>query len=155
MSRVRPQPCPRAWRYNLGPVSRSVKAGADAALAARLGAFVTERFPFALELVLAALDASGPDPSRFRAELTRRFAAAPPVPLPETTPCVAAEARRARALDDLIDACLGLLRREAIRASLSSDERREILRGMLLTRATDTRLKVFFGSGEVKYGAAA
>jgi len=116
---------------------------------------VTERFPFALDLALAAFEASGPDPARLRAELARRFAAGPPVTLGETTPRVTAEARRAQALAALTDACEGFLRREAIRASLSADERREILRGMLLTRATDNRLKVFFGSGEVKYGAGA
>ncbi len=124
-------------------------------VATKLGAFVTERFPFALDLVLASFDAAGGDPSRFRAELTRRFSAAPPAPLPDTTPCVTAEARRAQAIAELGDACDGLLRREAIKASLTRDERREMLRGMLLTRATDNRLKVFFGSGEVKYGAAA
>src|SRR5690606_33049498 len=42
-----------------------------------------------------------------------------------------------------------------IRASLTADERREILTGMMLTRATDNRLKVFFTGGEVRYGDAA
>ena len=40
-------------------------------------------------------------------------------------------------------------------ASLTADERREILRGMILTRATDNRLKPFFTGGEVRYGDAA
>src|SRR5205807_8283796 len=40
-------------------------------------------------------------------------------------------------------------------ASLTADERREMLRGMLLTRATDTRLKTFFTGSEIKYGAVA
>jgi TPP-dependent pyruvate/acetoin dehydrogenase alpha subunit len=43
------------------------------------------------------------------------------------------------------------MRRAAIEASLTPDERREILRGMLLTRATDNRLRAFFTSGEVRY----
>jgi 2-oxoisovalerate dehydrogenase E1 component len=50
--------------------------------------------------------------------------------------------------------CDGFLAREAIAASLTSDERREILRGMVLTRAVDNRLKQFFTSGEVRYGDA-
>ena len=54
----------------------------------------------------------------------------------------------------MTDACDDFLRREAIARSLTADERREILRGMLLTRATDNRLKAFFTSGEVKYGGA-
>ena len=45
-----------------------------------------------------------------------------------------------------------MLRRAALAASLTADERREILRGMVLTRATDNRLKTFFTSGEVRYG---
>ena len=35
-----------------------------------------------------------------------------------------------------------------------ADERREILRGMILTRATDNRLKTFFTGGEVRFGDA-
>ena len=124
-------------------------------LISALGSFVTERFPFALDLVLAAFEASKGESSRFRAELQKRFASAPPIELPDSTPCVSAETRRAQALTELADACDGFLRRDAIRRSLTKDERREILRGMLMTRATDNRLKVFFGSGEVKYGAAA
>ena len=70
----------------------------------------------------------------------------------ETTPGVDAPARFQLAIDELVDACDGFLRRAAIRASLTPDERREILRGMVLTRATDNRLKTFFTGGEVRYG---
>ncbi|MGH9318031.1 MAG: thiamine pyrophosphate-dependent enzyme, partial [Thermoanaerobaculia bacterium] len=42
-------------------------------------------------------------------------------------------------------------RREATAASLTRDERIEILRGMVLTRATDNRLKAFFAGSEVRY----
>jgi 2-oxoisovalerate dehydrogenase E1 component len=38
--------------------------------------------------------------------------------------------------------------------SLTDDERREMWRGMVLTRAVDNRLKQFFSGGEVRYGAA-
>ena len=55
--------------------------------------------------------------------------------------------------DELIDAADGFLRRSAIAASLTREERVEILRGMVLTRATDNRLKTFFTAGEIKYGA--
>ena len=75
--------------------------------------------------------------------------------LPETTPAVGAPARWAAAVDELVDACDGFLRRAAIELSLTPDERREILRGMALTRATDNRLKAFFTGGEVRYGDAA
>jgi 2-oxoisovalerate dehydrogenase E1 component len=56
------------------------------------------------------------------------------------------------AIEEVVRACDGFLRRAAIRAALSAEERREILRGMLLTRAVDNRLKTFFTSGEVRYG---
>ena len=133
-------------------------------VAARFGAFVLERFPFAAAAAAAALDeAGGADLAgdaaieRVRAHMPqalRRALTSPPADLPDTTPAVAASARWTAAVDELIDACDGFLRRAAIEASLTADERREILRGMFLTRATDNRLKAFFTGGEVRYGAA-
>ena len=64
---------------------------------------------------------------------------------------VTADARLKQARQELVDACDGFFAREAIAASLTPDERREILRGMVLTRAVDNRLKQFFTSGEVAY----
>jgi 2-oxoisovalerate dehydrogenase E1 component len=135
-------------------------------LAARLGAFVAERHPLALNDALdafeaategrapageAAIDAMRP---RMRDELARRLASRPlPPDLPETTPRVAAGARMEQAHREVLAACDGFLRRAAIQASLTPDERREILRGMILTRATDNRLKSLFTGSEVKYGA--
>src|SRR3954469_11228933 len=75
-------------------------------------------------------------------------------PIPDTTPGTAINQRLNQAVLEVIDSCDGFLRREAIEASLTIDEKREILRGMLLTRATDNRLKQFFTSGEVRYGNA-
>jgi 2-oxoisovalerate dehydrogenase E1 component len=135
-------------------------------VAARFGAFVLERYPFAAAAAAAALpplidqggdaDLSGEAAiERVRALLPqalRRALTVPPADLPETTPAVGAPARWAAAVDDLIEACDGFLRRAAIEASLTPDERREILRGMALTRATDNRLKAFFTGGEVRYG---
>ena len=133
-------------------------------LADRFGAFVAERYPFGLADALDAFEAvtGGRAPrdesdldrlrSAFRGELTRRLHARAVRPdLPETTPRVPAETRLHQAYLELVDACDGLLRRVAIEASLTPDERREILRGMLLTRATDNRLKMFFASGEIRY----
>jgi 2-oxoisovalerate dehydrogenase E1 component len=135
-------------------------------VAARFGAFVLERHPFAAAAAAAALppligqagdaDLSGEAAiERVRALLPqalRRALTVPPADLPETSPAVAAPSRWAAAVDDLIEACDGFLRRAAIEASLTPDERREILRGMVLTRATDNRLKAFFTGGEVRYG---
>ncbi len=73
--------------------------------------------------------------------------------VPECTPGVSVGERLHYAVAEVVDACDGFLRREAIAASLTADEKREILRGMILTRATDNRLKQFFTGGEVRYGS--
>ncbi|HMF93915.1 MAG TPA: thiamine pyrophosphate-dependent enzyme [Vicinamibacterales bacterium] len=137
-------------------------------LASRFGAFVAERHPFALTEALDGFEAAGggADPrdeagiealrAAFARELTKRLAARPvPDGLSETSPRTAAAARLSQAHATLIDECDGFLRRAAIAASLTRDERIEILRGMILTRATDNRLKAFFLGGEVRFGAAA
>jgi len=136
-------------------------------LESRFGAFVAERFPFALRDAVDAfaaasrrtaarteseIDALRPVLTR---ELARRLDAQPlPEGLGDTTPRVAASDRLVRARVELLQACDGFLRRAAIEASLTRDERIEILRGMVLTRATDNRLKTLFVTGEVKYGTA-
>jgi len=140
-------------------------------LASRFGAFVAERYPFALTEALEAFEAAaGRDPRtesepRSEAEidalrpalarqLAQRFSSIPtPAGLCEPTPRVGADARLAQARAELADACDGFLRRAAIEASLTRDERIEMLRGMLLTRATDNRMKAFFVGGEVRYRA--
>jgi 2-oxoisovalerate dehydrogenase E1 component len=128
----------------------------------RLCAFVLERFPFAFDLVRRVLEESPvPDTddaaaleecrSSFGRRLARGLNGLDATTLPETTPGVAAGSRLELAQRALLEACDGFLAREAIAASLSHDERREILRGMILTRAVDNRLKQFFSSGEVRH----
>src|SRR5262245_39711242 len=159
-------------------MAKSVADVAIAGLQERLAAFVLERFPFALGLVQDALDAlssagrgrpatrsdrnAGVSPvariedlrTSLRKELARRLTAKP-LDLPDPTPRVTARTRLEQARDVLLDACDGFLQREAIAASLTAAERQEILRGMVLTRAVDNRLKQFFLGGEVRYGATA
>jgi 2-oxoisovalerate dehydrogenase E1 component len=138
-------------------------AVARSTLAARFGAFVAERFPFALDRALEAFRSVCPtEPDRseaaieaLRAPLAKalesELAETAIEGLPETTPRVTVAQRLGFAMAELLEACDGFLRREAIRASLTADERVEILRGMILTRATDNRLKAFFSGGEVRY----
>ena len=134
-------------------------------IARELASFVVERYPFALQDVLGALHAVAPgavgatpdeiDTARgaFKQELGRRLKAHPiPADLPETTPRTAAAVRMQQAADELLDACDGFLRRAAIERSLTRDERVEILRGMILTRAIDNKLKALFTGGDVRYG---
>ena len=137
-------------------------------LASRFGAFVAERHPFALAEALDAFEAvtHGVEPRAeaaidalrpaLRGEFVRRaeHRECPPG-IGETTPRMLAVTRISQAIAALIDDCDGFLRRAAIQASLTRAERLEILRGMLLTRATDNRLKSLFTSGEVRYGNTA
>ncbi|HEX7680674.1 MAG TPA: thiamine pyrophosphate-dependent enzyme [Thermoanaerobaculia bacterium] len=153
-------------------------AARRAGLLARFASFVAERHPLALRPAVTALDmATGGqpfderDPSAIEAlrEPLRRIllqtlsdflspdasaAAKLQGAVPETTPGVSVSERLHLAVAEVADACDGFIRREAIAASLTSDEKLEILRGMILTRATDNRLKQFFTGGEVRYGAA-
>src|SRR6476661_3129400 len=132
-----------------------------ATLAQRLAAFVAERYPFAIQPAAEALAAAAGDTAEATGAIRARFAEELRSRLPapadrslETTPGVTAARRCAAAADEIVEACDGVLRRAALVASLTPDERREILRGMVVTRATDNRLKAFFTSGEVKYGEA-
>jgi 2-oxoisovalerate dehydrogenase E1 component len=147
----------------------SATTSVRAAVATRLAAFVAERYPFALTRVRRAFDAASRNGfedatdatiarlrSRF-AEALRRELAAEAVAveaISETTPGMGGPARWSQALEELVSACDGQLCREAIAASITCDEKRELLRGMLLTRATDNRLKTFFSGGEVRYEGA-
>ncbi len=125
------------------------------ALAERFGSFVLDRYPFALEAVRGALRAApvaSPNaPESFLAALRKELQRIEVGDIPDTSPRVSAGQRLEHAREDLIDACAGFFAREAIAASLTPDERREILRGMVLTRAVDNRLKQLFISGEVSY----
>jgi 2-oxoisovalerate dehydrogenase E1 component len=126
---------------------------------------VLERYPFAHAAAQAAIESveanAGPNSvpiETIRAELPvqlRRRLASTADGLPEPTPRVPASGRWASAVEELVEACDGFLRRAEIEASLTKEERIEILRGMALTRATDNRLKTLFTGGEVRYGDAA
>jgi 2-oxoisovalerate dehydrogenase E1 component len=141
----------------------------DPALTSRFGAFVAERHPESLERASKAFASVLAKSKRLntarspalealrkplRAALRKALALTAPRGTAETTPGVPASTRLRQAEAVILDACDGFLRREAIRASLTAEERREILRGMLLTRATDNRLKAFFSGGEVRHGTA-
>ena len=138
---------------------------AASSLATRFALFVTERYPFAAAAAAAAFEAVGGGAaareeaietlrSRIGPELRTRLTRLAVDVEGETTPGVAADGRFSTAVAEVVDACDGFLRRAALRASLTPNERREILRGMMLTRATDNRLKAFFAGGEVRYGDA-
>ena len=149
------------------PMRPPVPASAGAGVAARLAAFALERFPFALSPVQEVLDACGADRlgerdasaiesfrTVFRKELKRILGATGRGDVPDPTPGTTGRARFDSARTELVEACDGFLAREAIAASLTREERVEILRGMVLTRAVDNRLKQFFAGSEVRYGSS-
>lgn len=71
--------------------------------------------------------------------------------LGDTTPLVPAAARFEAARTSLEALIRGFFRREQLRQSLTADDKKRFLRGMIRTRATDARMKKFFLSGELKY----
>lgn len=135
------------------------------ALRDRFVAFVAEQMPFALAAATTAFDRVGPRATplsesaidALRAPLSAalrssvEFHKTPTAA--ETTPGVTVPQRLAQGVDALVAACDGFLRREAIACGLTANERREMLRGMILTRAVDNRLKAFFTNSEVRYGS--
>jgi 2-oxoisovalerate dehydrogenase E1 component len=140
----------------------------NSALVSRFAAFLAERHPESVARAVKTFAAVAAKSSRsnaspsgaldgmrkpLRAALKKSLALAAPAGTPEATPGVTAAQRLRQAEGAILDACDGFLRRESIRASLTAAERREILRGMLLTRATDNRLKAFFSGGEVRSGS--
>lgn len=112
----------------------------------RFVSFIAEKYPFA-----APLAAQASDVASLRQSLEQSLQLGE---LPDTTPGVSAPSRLQLAIDEIVEAAEGFLRREEIAASLTNDEKREMLRGMMLTRATDNRLKQFFTGGEVRWGNA-
>src|SRR5256712_3757085 len=107
---------------------------------------MAERHPFALKPPLAAFDRGGDCDQALRDALATGIA------IPDTTPGIAASERLQQAVSEVIDACHGFVRREEIVESLTADEKSEMLRGMILTRALDNRLKQFFTGGEGRWG---
>ncbi len=70
----------------------------------------------------------------------------------ETTPGVPARRRLESAGRQLVADCDGFFRREALALSITVDERREILAGMILTRAVDIKLKQLFLGSDLRWG---
>jgi 2-oxoisovalerate dehydrogenase E1 component len=148
-------------------MSRTVDAPKLTGLASRFAAFVAERHPFALPIALEAFDRAGVGAIKSRDVVKLEAARTPfrralakalydqvaaPEGIAETTPGTSAIKRLEQARAEVVEACDGFLRRAAIEASLTKAERKEILKGMCLTRSVDNRLKQFFMGGEVRWG---
>jgi 2-oxoisovalerate dehydrogenase E1 component len=149
---------------------RSAPVVGPPSIASRFGAFVAEQHPTLVRLVLDVFEGAGAAKLKyrdrtaldglrpvFRRELASRLyrEVSGGETLDETTPGVSAIKRLEQARAQIVDACDGWLQRESIAWSLTNDERKQILRGMCLTRAVDNRLKQFFAGGEVRWGVKA
>src|SRR5262245_20514995 len=116
-------------------------AAASVSLESRFAAFAAERFPFALDLardtlrrVLRGKDVTGVDGLRgLRAPLAEALRQAVEKidarDLPETTPGTSVQERLHQAGDALAEEAEGFLAREAVLASLTPEEKRDLLRG--------------------------
>ena len=139
-------------------------------LITRFASFVAERYPHALELTGEAFEVALGDATetawrqldeiedlriKLRRELRRRSGDGGLPGALETTPGITTRERLDQAIGEMIESCDGFLHREALAASFTAEERREMLGGMILTRATDNRLKAFFLGGEVRYSSKA
>ena len=123
----------------------------DPLLEARFLTFVVERHPFALPAARAAWARAGGDPALVVSALLDELVIAAG-DLPEATPFVSAARRVEQERDALAAAVTGLFERASIERSFSDDEKRWMLRGVILTRAVDNRLKQLFLSSEMRYG---
>ncbi len=140
--------------------------GARSGIEDRFVAFVADRHPFSLPVAheafrtvcpTAAVETGGasrlidgvsiPLCETIERLMRKRIAS----PGGETSPRISGKKRLSRAIEELSTDCAGFMRREAIAASLTRREKLELLRGMVLTRATDNRLKAFFTGAEVKH----
>jgi 2-oxoisovalerate dehydrogenase E1 component len=139
---------------------------ADAnAVTGRFTAFAIEHFPGSFEILRAVFEKvarglSGDGPSADALEglrapladaLRRALPSRVPRGTPEATPGVDPAQRLSSGIEEIVEACDGFLAREALAASFRKEEKLEMLRGMILTRAVDNRLKAFFTGGEVRW----
>src|SRR5207302_113807 len=106
-------------------MARSAPSQASTATAARLAAFVVERFPFAIEAVQQALSFGEGrvllDPASLREHIQRGLRKIDVAEVPETTPGVTAEERWNAAVTELLDAIDGFMAREALVLAMRND----------------------------------
>ncbi|HEY4223965.1 MAG TPA: thiamine pyrophosphate-dependent enzyme, partial [Myxococcota bacterium] len=133
----------------------SIRWTPQGGIGARFLAFVVEQHPFAVDAARRAVAKTGTDDV---AALKRVLAAhLEEVPggtadLPETTPFTSAIDRMQQETARLLASVDAFFARAAIERSFSDDEKRAMLRGIILTRAVDNRMKHLFLSSEMKYG---
>jgi 2-oxoisovalerate dehydrogenase E1 component len=143
------------------PASTPSSTPGSAGCGARFLAFVVEAHPFAWAAARKAwarfgVETRDPDAlAALGATVARALVDELPTPdrgLPETQPFVDAGTRHAQEVAALARDIDGFFAREAIAASITDDEKRWMLRGIILTRAVDNKMKQLFLSSEMTYG---
>ena len=141
----------------------SRKASSTKTLEVSLLTFLAEHHPFLLATareVVSDTFASSKSPSKPSdyAKLGTKITAAikkklqPTVRgLSETTPFVSAKERMAHAVETLVTDVAGFFERAALTESFTEEEKKWMLRGILLTRAVDNQMKKMFLTGEIQY----
>ena len=124
--------------------------------------FVVEQHPFALAAAQKAWKRVAPSSQLNLGQvaglgpaLAHAIAEELPPPaagLAEASPFVSVQTRHDWEVARLAEAIEGFFAREAELLSISPDEKRWMLRGIILTRALDNRLKQLFLSSEMRYG---
>ena len=127
----------------------------------RFLSFVLEAHPFAWGAARKAWAKCGVetrDPEALQAlgtTIARAIVEELPTPdrdLPETQPFVDAGTRFSQEVAALSRDVDGFFAREALAAGITADEKRWMLRGIILTRAVDNKMKQLFLSSEMTYG---
>src|SRR5688500_14859698 len=144
-----------AWRSAPMTVLAKSPAPNTSALGARFLSFVVEQHPFALAAARTAWTKGNGEPAAVKhallVELEALLAGAA-ADLPEPTPFVPAARRVEEELARLADAVDAFFERASIAATVSPEEKRWLLRGVILTRAVDSRVKQRCFCAERKYG---
>ena len=142
------------------PPSATVVPGATR-LGPRFLSFIIERHPFAWAAARITWATVGTETGDVDAlevlggTIARTIVEHLPMPgsdLPEATPFVDVGTRHSAEIARLASDIVGFFAREAIAASITPEEKRWLLRGIVLTRAVDNKLKQLFLSSEMRYG---
>jgi len=130
----------------------------------RLLSFVLEAHPFVVDVVEEAYKKAAPkrsskalEPVQLRAIGDKVGKQLQKLKAPKAkgltpSPTTPAQQRWGQAQQQLVDDVEGFFQRAAIAASITDEERKWIAQGLLLTRATDNRMKQMFLSSELTYG---
>jgi 2-oxoisovalerate dehydrogenase E1 component len=127
----------------------------------RFLSFVIERHPFAwaaAKITWATVGIETNDADALEVlggTIARTIVEHLPMPdrdLPESQPFVDVNSRHAAEIGRLAADIVGFFNREAIASTITAEEKRWMLRGIVLTRAVDNKMKQLFLSSEMRYG---